>query len=454
VAQNPHHNESRRVDVGEFINAMPFRSVHVILTTLCAAVALLDGFDTLAISYAAPAIAEQWHSDASLFGPIFASHLIGGAIGGALIGTFADLRGRRIALVAATVLFGLSALATALSTNFTQLFICRLLTGAGLAGALVNAISLASEYAPQRIRASVVSAMFCAFPLGGAIAGIVSVKMIAAWGWPSVFWVGGALPIALSCLLTIALPESVRFLVATGSDRSIIADVLNRLALQRVFRGNEAFALAEEAATCGSVWEIFSAPYRLKTILLWITFAINQIALTFSIAWMPLVLHHAGSPLGRAITASAVYTLAGVLGAIVIAKLADHAKSGRPVAWAYLLSALAMGAIGYAASTVWLLFVAVSLAGLLIVGVAVNLNPIAASVYPTAIRSAGVGWGLTMKSAGGIAGALLGSVLVSTHLRVEMLYLIATFPIVIGAASLAWLVTPRIAAIQSTGRAF
>jgi AAHS family 4-hydroxybenzoate transporter-like MFS transporter len=57
---------------------------------LCAAVALFDGYDTLAISYAAPAIAEQWHSDALVFGPIFASHLIGGIVGGALIGAFAD----------------------------------------------------------------------------------------------------------------------------------------------------------------------------------------------------------------------------------------------------------------------------------------------------------------------------------------------------------------------------
>jgi AAHS family 4-hydroxybenzoate transporter-like MFS transporter len=218
--------------------------------------------------------------------------------------------------------------------------------------------------------------------------------------------------------------------------------VLNRLALRKVFRGDEAFVLVEEAAARGSVWEIFSASYRLKTILLWIAFAVNQIALTFSIAWMPLVLRQAGAPLGQAITASALYTLAGVLGAVAIAKVADRTKSGQPVAWAYLLSALAMGSIGYAASTVWLLFLAVWLAGLFVVGVAVNLNPIAASVYPTAIRSTGVGWGLAMKSAGGVAGALLGSVLISSRLSIAMLYSIATIPIVIGAASLAWLVTP------------
>ena len=125
----------------------------------------------------------------------------------------------------------------------------------------------------------------------------------------------------------------------------------------------------------------------------------------------------------------------------MIAQLADYSKSARPVAWAYLLSALAMGAIGLAASTVPLLFAAVSLAGFFVVGVAVNLNPIAASVYPTAIRATGVGWSLAIKSTGGIAGALAGGALVSAHFGVEVLYLIAAIPVLIGAASLAVLIT-------------
>ena len=135
---------NQEVNVGEVIDALQFGANHIALTALCAAVALLDGYDTLAIAYAAPAIAEQWQMDASLFGAIFAAHGVGGVLGGAAIGMFADCRGRRAALVGATVLFGVAALATAVSTSFMQLLVCRLLTGAGLAGALANAISLTS----------------------------------------------------------------------------------------------------------------------------------------------------------------------------------------------------------------------------------------------------------------------------------------------------------------------
>jgi AAHS family 4-hydroxybenzoate transporter-like MFS transporter len=332
---------------------------------------------------------------------------------------------------------------TALATNFTQLLICRLLTGAGLAGALANAISLVAEYAPRRIRVTVVSVMFGAFPLGGALGGLVSAKMIQGWGWPSMFWVGGAMPIALGCLLANLLPESIKFLVATGSDPRKTANVLNRLVGRTAFRGDELFVIAE-AARRGAVREIFSSGYALKTVLLWIAFAVNQITLTFAITWMPLVLRRAGAPLSQAIVASAVYTLVGLLGAVVIARFADRAKCGRPVAWAYFFSALAMSAIGYAASTPWLLYAVVSVAGFFVVGVAVNLNPIAAAVYATPIRSTGVGWALAAKSAGGIAGALAGSLLVSSRFSIELLYLTAAIPVVIGATSLARLVSHTI----------
>jgi hypothetical protein len=73
---------SQEVDAGEVLNAQPFGPAHVALVALCAAVTLLDGYDTLTITYAAPTIAEQWHMDESLFGPNFAAHGVGDIAGG------------------------------------------------------------------------------------------------------------------------------------------------------------------------------------------------------------------------------------------------------------------------------------------------------------------------------------------------------------------------------------
>ena len=42
-----------------------------------------------------------------------------------------------------------------------------MLIGIGLGGALSNAIAMVAEYSPQRSRATLVSLMYAAFPLGG-----------------------------------------------------------------------------------------------------------------------------------------------------------------------------------------------------------------------------------------------------------------------------------------------
>ena len=58
------------VDVTEAIEQTRFGSFQVLIVTLCAWIALLDGFDTQSIAYVAPVIAEQWGIPMAGFGPI------------------------------------------------------------------------------------------------------------------------------------------------------------------------------------------------------------------------------------------------------------------------------------------------------------------------------------------------------------------------------------------------
>ncbi|MGT2493887.1 MFS transporter [Cupriavidus basilensis] len=75
-------------------------------------------------------------------------------------------------IVLSSLLFGSLSLATAYATSFDQLLVLRLLTGVGLGGALPNAISLASEYAPkQHARTTVATLMHVACRLARCWAG-------------------------------------------------------------------------------------------------------------------------------------------------------------------------------------------------------------------------------------------------------------------------------------------
>jgi MFS transporter, AAHS family, 4-hydroxybenzoate transporter len=166
------------VDVVAVLDAAPPNRFTALVVVLCAAVALVDGFDTLAISYVAPVIAAAWSMPKEAFGPIFAAHYIGAAAGAAAFGMLADRYGRRPTIIWATGMFGLFALLTPITWDFASLFTVRCLTGVGLGGAFANVIALVAEYAPARSRATLVTIACAAFPIGGVFGAPLSAYLI------------------------------------------------------------------------------------------------------------------------------------------------------------------------------------------------------------------------------------------------------------------------------------
>jgi AAHS family 4-hydroxybenzoate transporter-like MFS transporter len=62
-----------------------------------------------------------------------------------------------------------------------------------------------------------------------------------------------------------------------------------------------------------------------------------------------------------------------------------------------------------------------------------SINALAGIVYPTSVRSFGVGWALGVGRLGSIAGPIVGGVLVSQHMPVVQLYQIGAIPVLLGA---------------------
>ena len=152
---------------------------------------MLDGLDLQSIGLAAPAMIAQLHIAPQVFGLVFSAALAGLALGAFLLGPLADRVGRKRVLVGATFCFGVFTLATAYADDLPELLACRFLTGLGLGGAMPSFISLASEYVPKARRAAVVSLLWAGFPLGGVIGGVLGSWIIPAYGWQSIFLVGG-----------------------------------------------------------------------------------------------------------------------------------------------------------------------------------------------------------------------------------------------------------------------
>ena len=199
------------IDLVDFIDGQPVGGFQIRLLLACAAVLFLDGFDTQAIGYVAPALAKEWGLSKGALGPVFSAGLFGLMIGALVFGPLADRVGRKKIITLSTAAVGLGALATALAQDLNTLLVIRFLTGLGLGGAMPNTVAMTSEYNPQRRRATMVMIMFCGFSIGAALGGFLAADLIPRFGWRSVFIVGGIAPLLLLPVLVWRLPESVRF---------------------------------------------------------------------------------------------------------------------------------------------------------------------------------------------------------------------------------------------------
>jgi AAHS family 4-hydroxybenzoate transporter-like MFS transporter len=428
--------EARQVDAVGVVDAAPVGKLIIAVVALCAGVSFLDGFDILAISYVAPVIGAAWKLPREAFGPIFAAHYIGAAAGSVFFGWYADRYGRRMGVIVPTAIFGVFALLTVYAYDFRSLFVLRMLIGIGLGGALSNAIAMVAEYSPQRARATLVSVMYAAFPLGGVIGGPISAALIAHYGWHAVFVLGGVLPLLLTVALLLWLNESIRFMVLSKVAPERIAGILRRMAPSFEPTPGDVYVLPQSRGVSNRpTREIFSREFVRATVLLCIAAFMAQLVIVYVVTWMPLVLASIGMPVTSAILASVAFSVGGIFGAIGLARIIDKDKSYRGLVVTFLLSAVSIAGIGYLASNWYGLLAITFLTGLLTVGANIVLSAYSATVYPTAIRSTGVGWVIGWGRIGAIAGALFGTALVAAGLTIEIAYVIAAVPAIIGGAA-------------------
>src|SRR5450631_3563199 len=381
------------VDVAQFIDAQPVGGFQIRLLLTCAAVLFLDGFDTQAIGFVAPALAREWDVSKGALGPVFSAGLFGLMIGALLFGPLADRIGRKKIIVFSTLAFGIGTLVTAFVQDIDTLLAIRFLTGLGLGGAMPNAIAMTSEFNPRRRRATMVMIMFCGFSVGAALGGFLAAALIPLFGWRSVFVVGGLAPLALVPILAMKLPESVRFLALTGQANERVKQLLGFISPKASFAPGTQFVVHEPRLAGVPVLHLFKSGRSLVTLLLWVVFFMSLLDLYFLSNWLPTVLNDLGATVSEAAMIGSMLQVGGVIGTFALGSIIDR-FSFRALALVYFIAVFAVGAIGQLGHSAIFVSMAIFAAGFCIVGGQIAANALVAGFYPTAVRATGVGWAL------------------------------------------------------------
>ncbi len=422
------------VDVVAVIDRVPLSRLQWVTIVLCGIVAILDGFDTQAIAFVAPLMAKDMQVDMSAFGPVFGAGLLGLTVGALAFGPIADRWGRKPVIIVSTLMFGVFAFITPAVQSLEALMIMRFLTGLGLGGAMPNIIALTSEYSPKHRRATLVTLMFCGFPLGAVLGGLVSAQLMARYGWPVVFYLGGLLPIIVLPFLMLWLPESIRFLVARGTAHARPLGILRRLDPAGSYGDDTRCMLPEQKAEGSPISQLFTDGRAIGTLLLWVVFFCNLLILYFLINWLPAVLQQAGLPIERAIVATVILNAGGIVGGLMLGRLVDSRQPFGILTFAYVAAAALVAGIGLVAtSPIPVLMLTIFATGFFVIGSQYCMNALAANYYPTALRSTGVGWALGIGRIGSIIGPVVGGAMMAMGWHTGQLFTVTAMPALLAA---------------------
>jgi AAHS family 4-hydroxybenzoate transporter-like MFS transporter len=414
--------DTGQLDVAALIDAEPIGARQWSIIALCAGVALLDGMDVQSIGLAAPGIAADLKMAATSFGAVFSAALAGLALGALFLGPLADRGGRKRILIGSTIVFGLFTLATAISQNLQQLLIFRFLTGVGLGGAMPSFIALASEYVPRPRRVGIVSLVWAGFPLGGVVSGLLGAHLIPTYGWHSIFWIGGILPILLAIALAALMPESLAWLINNRSGDRRIASTVKWIFPPRDFSAVQDYRYSRAADRSTKVSALFSEGRGPGTVLLWIAFFFVFMVLVTNSSWTPLLLKAQDIPVQQSSLAMAVYNFGSIFGSAGAGYLMMRFGPKVILATSIIAGAIAYAGVGFAAPVFSAIFGAEALFGLLMGCGSSGLIGLGAVFYPSTIRSTGVGWATAAGRLGSFCGPLLIGFLVSSGVSPAVIF--------------------------------
>src|SRR5579864_3431186 len=148
------------IDVARIIDNQRIRPFNIKLLVFSFMVMMTDGYDIGAAAYAGPALVKEWGLDRAALGPLFSAGLVAGLFGPLLFGYLSDRYGRKKVIVGGALFFGLFTLASVWVHSLGSLSALRFIAGLGISGTLPIVVALNNEFAPRRLRATMVVVMF------------------------------------------------------------------------------------------------------------------------------------------------------------------------------------------------------------------------------------------------------------------------------------------------------
>nr|WP_288359387.1 MFS transporter [uncultured Pseudomonas sp.] len=423
----------RNLDVNDVIDNARFNAFHWLVMCLCALLLIFDGYDLFIYGVVLPAIMQEWGLTPLQAGALGSYALFGMMFGALLFGSLADRIGRKKGIAICFALFSVATIVNGFATSPTEFGICRFIAGLGCGGLMPNAVALMNEYAPKKLRSTLVAVMFSGYSLGGMLSAGVGIFMLPRFGWESMFF-AAALPLLLLPVILYYLPESIGFLVRRGEHDKARA-LLQRLDPGQSLGADVQLVINERKGSGVSVLELFRNGLAVRTLSIWVAFFCCLLMVYALSSWLPKLMANAGYSLGSSLSFLLALNFGGMAGAILGGWLGDRFNLTKVKVGFFIAAAVSISLLGFKSPTL-ALYLLIFIAGATTIGTQILLYAGTAQLYGLSIRSTGLGWASGIGRNGAIVGPLLGGALMGIELPLQLNFMAFAIPGAIAALAM------------------
>ncbi|WP_286716180.1 MFS transporter [Acinetobacter sp. UBA2581] len=425
------------VNVNAVVDEAKFKPFHLKIVLWCVFVVIFDGYDLAINGVALPLLMQEWNMTAVQAGMLASTALAGMMFGAMLFGMLADKIGRKNVILICVTLFSGFTFWGGFASGPTEFGILRFIAGLGIGGVLPNLVALTSEYAPQKMRSTLVTTMFSGYAVGGIMAALLGAWFTPSFGWEIMFYIAG-IPLLMLPILYFYLPESLTFLVKKQQNEKA-SKIVQQISPEQNVTASTQFVLNEVHAPDASIAALFKQGRSMSTLLFWCYFFMCLLMVYALGSWLPKLMMAAGYSLGNSLMFLMAMNIGAVVGTIGGGILADRFHLKPVIIGMFLLGAVSLVGLGFNSPQA-VIYLLVAAAGASAIGSSILLYSFVAQYYPLAIRSTGIGCASAVGRVGAIVGPIIIGFLLGMELPHKMNFLAVAIPAIIGAISVAMIV--------------
>ena len=422
------------ININTVVDEAKFTPFHWSVLIWCLLIIIFDGYDLVIYGVALPLLMQEWGLSNVQAGLLASTALFGMMFGAMSFGALSDKIGRKKTIMICVAIFSGFTFLGAFAKSPTEFGVLRFLAGLGIGGVMPNVVALMTEYAPKRIRSTLVAVMFSGYAIGGMASALLGSFLVVDYGWKIMFYIA-VIPLLALPLLWKFLPESLMFMTKKGETEKVRA-VVHKIAPELNIPSTVSFKLDEPVAGDEApLRALFQQGRMFSTLMFWVAFFMCLLMVYALGSWLPKLMIQAGYSLGASMLFLFALNIGGMVGAIGGGVLADKFHLKPVLTIMFTVGAIALILLGYNSPQA-VLYGLIAIAGAATIGSQILLYTFVAQFYPAAVRSTGMGWASGIGRIGAIVGPVLTGALLTLELPHQMNFLVIAIPGVIAALAI------------------